>query len=155
PNVLRLFASTAESKKLALRCRIDDSVPDLFLGDRTRINQVLVNLVSNAVKFTDEGEVTVRVSAQAAGAAQQVSFEVTDTGIGIPPGRMTRFFGSFRQAPSSTTRRFGGSGLGLVIPPRLCDLMGGSLPAASDPGHGSTFTARIQVQPASAVPPKA
>ena len=150
PNVLRLFASAAESKRLKLECVIDDSVPASLIGDRTRLNQVLVNLISNAVKFTDEGDVRVRVSGRPlesteAGAPPrcEISFEVHDTGIGISSEQMARLFRSFSQADSSITRRFGGSGLGLVISRRLCELMGGSLEGASEPGRGSIFTARI------------
>ena len=152
PDVLRLFASTAGAKRLKLDCVIDEAVPARLRGDRTRINQVLVNLVSNAVKFTDAGAVAVRVSASAAppaanGSARcEITFEVGDTGIGISPGQMARLFNSFSQADSSITRRFGGSGLGLVISRRLCQLMDGSLEGRSEPGRGSVFTARVRVE---------
>ncbi len=154
PDVFRLFKSTVESKQLKLDCVIDDAVPAALRGDHTRINQVLVNLVSNAVKFTARGGVSVRISGKEAPAIAgrapryEVIIEVTDTGIGISPEQMSRLFQSFSQADSSITRRFGGSGLGLVISRRLCQLMGGSLEARSEPDRGSVFTARILVESA-------
>jgi signal transduction histidine kinase/ActR/RegA family two-component response regulator len=153
PNVLRLFASAAEGKRLRLDCIVDDSVPPSLLCDRTRLNQVLVNLISNAVKFTDGGRVEIRVSSRPLGpgpagtpARCEISFAVRDTGIGISPEQMQRLFRSFSQGDSSITRRFGGSGLGLVISRRLCELMGGSLQGTSEPGRGSVFTARIAAE---------
>jgi len=156
PDVLRLFASTAAGKELRLDCVVDDTVPARLRGDRTRINQVLVNLVSNAVKFTDRGGVSVHISARAAppaggGAPRcEITLQVGDTGIGISPEQMARLFQSFSQADSSITRRFGGSGLGLVISRRLCELMDGSLEGTSEPGNGSVFTARVRVDSAAA-----
>ena len=148
-NVARLFASAAERKNLRLDCVVDESVPARVYGDTIRITQVLTNLVSNSVKFTDQGSVEVRISAQTAAApdgtpGQEIVFRVRDTGIGITDAEMARLFRSFSQADSSTTRRFGGTGLGLVITRRLCGLMGGSLDAESKSNKGSTFTARIR-----------
>ena len=115
-------------------------VPALLNGDVTRLSQVLVNLLGNAVKFTEQGWITLRstVLEQSAGDVL-VRFEVTDTGIGITPDQMERLFNDFEQADTSTTRRFGGSGLGLAISRRLAEVMGGEAGAHSEPGVGSTF----------------
>ena len=147
-DVLRLFEPVAAQKKLSLTCRIDDSVPAAVVGDLTRVGQVIGNLVSNAIKFTDSGTVSLSVSALPHG--DLIEARVTDTGIGISPEQMSRLFRSFSQADSSITRRYGGSGLGLVISRRLCELMGGSLEAESKPSQGSTFIARIRLPAAPA-----
>ena len=155
-DAVRLFAPTAERKQLALTCAIGPGVPAALLGDATRIGQILTNLVSNAVKFTERGAIALQVSAREVSALTQadnrggweVTFAVRDSGIGISPDQIARLFRSFGQADSSITRRYGGSGLGLAISRRLCRLMGGSLEAASEPGQGSTFTAKIVLAPA-------
>ena len=131
----------AEEKGVELLFLVPATVPALLLGDPTRLRQILLNLVSNAVKFTEAGEVVISVQmldCQDTGVT--LSFSVRDTGIGMTEEQMARLFQSFSQADMSTTRRFGGTGLGLAISNRLAALMGGSMAVASQPGQGSTFT---------------
>jgi CheY-like chemotaxis protein len=145
---LELFAPKAAEKKLDLAYELDDSVPVTVIGDVTRLRQILVNLVGNAVKFTSKGEVVVQ--ATLAGPSFQpdtVHFSVRDTGIGIPADKQDRLFKSFSQVDSSTTRQFGGTGLGLVISKRLAEFMGGRMWVESAAGQGSTFHFTIQIQP--------
>ena len=137
---LDLVAAQASSKGLELVGRLGDEVPPVVVGDATRLRQVLVNLLSNAVKFTEHGEVLLDVQAEADGALR---FDVRDTGIGIPADRLDRLFRSFSQVDASTTREYGGTGLGLVISQRLAEAMGGAVTVDSTPGQGSTFTARV------------
>ena len=112
----------------------------LIVGDVGRLRQILVNLLANGIKFTPAGEVGVSVSARRLeGARHEIHFSVRDTGIGIPKDRFDRLFKVFSQVDASTTRRYGGTGLGLVICKRLCELMGGRIWAESQPGEGSTF----------------
>jgi PAS domain S-box-containing protein len=147
-DALDLFSVPASAKKIELVYHVDDSVPAWIQGDVTRLRQVLVNLVNNAVKFTPAGSIAItvrRISPFTAAAAQiaapvELEFAVTDTGIGIPPERMNRLFRPFSQVDSSTTRKYGGTGLGLAICHRLCTLMGGVIRADSKEGAGSTFT---------------
>ena len=121
-----------------------DDVPAWVTGDVTRLRQILVNLVSNAIKFTTEGEVVVSLAATASGdGPHEVEIDVRDTGIGIPRDRVDRLFRPFSQVDASTTRRFGGTGLGLAISKRLAELMGGSLGVESEPGVGSVFRVRV------------
>jgi signal transduction histidine kinase/ligand-binding sensor domain-containing protein/DNA-binding response OmpR family regulator/HPt (histidine-containing phosphotransfer) domain-containing protein len=139
-----VLAQRAEEKRLELTLDVDDGVPIALLGDVTRVKQVVMNLVGNAVKFTDAGEVAVSVSSRPDGGVTPgtpVELVVTarDTGIGISPDRAASLFESFRQGDSSTTRRFGGTGLGLAISRRLAELMGGTISFESEPGKGSTF----------------
>jgi len=139
-DALEVMAPIAASKGLELVYLPAPGGPLALTGDATRTRQVLINLVSNAVKFTDEGEVTVEVSAQRLDSERlEVHFALRDTGIGIPAERLETLFEPFRQLDSSTTRRFGGTGLGLAISRRLCDLMGGRIWAESVVGQGSTF----------------
>jgi PAS domain S-box-containing protein len=148
---LDLIAPRAAEKKLELACSLEEDLPRFVFGDVTRLRQILVNLLSNAVKFTDEGEVVVSVSGQPVEHDQyQFHFAVHDTGIGIPPDRIGQLFQSFSQVDTSTTRRFGGAGLGLAISKRLCELMGGTVwvESAGEPGQGSTFHFTILVQAA-------
>jgi signal transduction histidine kinase/CheY-like chemotaxis protein len=124
--------------------------------DRTKLQQILLNLVGNACKFTENGRVQVRAwSERAPGAAETIAVDVRDTGIGMTEEQQGRLFQEFAQADASTTRRYGGTGLGLAISKRLCQLMGGTIAAASKPGDGSTFTVRLprEVTPAAAVEP--
>jgi signal transduction histidine kinase/ligand-binding sensor domain-containing protein/DNA-binding response OmpR family regulator/HPt (histidine-containing phosphotransfer) domain-containing protein len=139
-----VLAQRAEEKQLELTLDVDDAVPIALLGDVTRVKQVVMNLVGNAVKFTDAGEVAVSVTARpergvTPGSAVELVVTVRDTGIGISPDRAASLFESFRQGDSSTTRRFGGTGLGLAISRRLAELMGGSISFESEPAKGSTF----------------
>jgi PAS domain S-box-containing protein len=136
---LDLFTAKAAEKRLRLSWTVAAEVPRMLLGDVTRLRQVLVNLVGNAVKFTDAGEVSVTVAAEPGAAGTQWHFAVRDTGIGIPRDKLHLLFQSFQQIDSSTTRRFGGTGLGLAISRRLCELMGGRLWVESEPGRGSVF----------------
>jgi len=150
-----LIALRAYEKDLEYGCVIDYQVPSLLRGDPLRTRQVLVNLTGNAIKFTDKGEVSVRVSLEEEDeSAAKLRFSVTDTGIGIPEDRLESVFESFTQADGSTTRRFGGTGLGLAICRQLVELMGGEIGGESAEGRGSTFwfTVAYDKQPAPAVP---
>jgi len=137
-----LIAPKGAEKNLELLYQIDPGVPGSLLGDVTRVRQILVNLLANAVKFTERGEIVVAVSgeARAAGDAWEVRFSVRDTGVGIPADRVDRLFLPFSQVDSSTTRVYGGTGLGLAISKRLVEMMGGRIWAESEPGRGSTFS---------------
>jgi signal transduction histidine kinase/CheY-like chemotaxis protein len=144
---LDLVASTAAEKGLALACLIGDDVPQTVIGDVTRVRQVLVNLLSNAVKFTHSGEVVVTVQARPLDDSRhELIFGVRDTGIGIPSDRLSRLFQSFSQVDASTTRHYGGSGLGLVISKRLAELMGGTIRLESIVDQGSTFYFTLPAQ---------
>lgn len=140
-DVLDLVSATDIGKKIELLYYIEDSVPDYVIGDSTRIQQVLVNLTRNALKFTEEGEVLITIAAvETAGKDLRLNFKVKDTGIGIESAKQERLFKSFSQIDASTTRKFGGTGLGLAISKRLVDLMGGDISVESKLGVGSTFT---------------
>ncbi len=135
-----MLSALATSKGLVLQAYVRNDVPRCVRGDRMRIRQVLVNLIANSVKFTPEGEVGVEVTLEAQTEhGPRIRFEVRDTGIGIEPHEIDRMFEAFSQAEASTTRRFGGTGLGLAISRELTQLMGGTIGAWSEPGHGSTF----------------
>jgi len=135
-----LLTGSAEDKGLRLRIEPPTGLTGAVLGDPLRLKQILLNLVSNAIKFTDRGAVTVRVLPLAlTETAVRLRFEVSDTGIGIGPEALAKLFQPFTQADASTTRRFGGTGLGLSICKRLVELMGGTIGATSAPGAGSTF----------------
>jgi CheY-like chemotaxis protein len=136
---IRSLAVRAQEKGLRLTCTIDPGVPAYVVGDPDRLRQVLVNLVGNAVKFTELGGIAVRVH-RAPGSELRVMFEIADTGIGIASDRLEAIFAPFEQADLSTTRRFGGTGLGLTISSRLVRLMGGAIKVTSEVGVGSTFT---------------
>ncbi len=137
-----LVAERARERHLELTCVIAPEVPAMILGDVTRLRQVLLNLVGNAVKFTQEGAVCVRVYKRVLDAADSefsIEFEVQDTGIGIDPAQIDKLFEPFTQADATTTRRYGGTGLGLAISRRIVQLMGGQIGVASEPGVGSRF----------------
>jgi CheY-like chemotaxis protein len=142
---LDLLAAKAVEKNLELAYQTDDGIPTSLVGDGSRLRQVLVNLISNAVKFTSVGEVVVHVKALSAPQDKNTDdpwhlhFSVSDTGIGIPVNRMARLFKSFSQADASTSRQYGGTGLGLAISKRLVELMGGKMWVESVPKKGSTF----------------
>ena len=143
-EALDLLAPTASEKSLDLAYLIEPGVPATILADATRLRQILVNLLSNAIKFTHHGEVVVIVSGTPrADGGWDLVFAVRDTGIGIPPHRLDDIFHSFTQVDASTTRKYGGTGLGLTISRRLAEMMGGGLSVASEPGRGSTFSAAI------------
>lgn len=139
-EIVTMLASKASEKNLELACHIPPVFPEQLQGDPTRIRQILTNLVGNAIKFTDAGEITVE-AVRKSETATHISFRlsVTDTGIGIAPERQGAIFDSFTQADGSTTRRYGGSGLGLTICRQLAELMGGSIGVESEPGKGSRF----------------
>jgi signal transduction histidine kinase/HPt (histidine-containing phosphotransfer) domain-containing protein len=172
-EALDLLAPKAAEKRLDLAYSVDDAIPKILVSDVTRLRQVLVNLVGNAVKFTTHGEVVVQVVPATHGArALQpgrehdteflrhpeewlLHFSVKDTGIGIPPERQHRLFKSFQQVDASTTRHYGGTGLGLAISKRLTELMGGKIWVESDTGKGSTFHFTIRASAAAATAPPA
>ena len=139
-EVAEMLAPRAAGKGLELGCHIHPAVPALVRADADRLRQVLINLVSNAIKFTNKGAVVVRLAVERVqGDRTVVRFAVTDTGVGIAQDRMERLFKAFSQADASTTRVYGGTGLGLAISKQLAGLMGGSIGAVSEPGRGSTF----------------
>ena len=142
-DTLRALAAKAHRKGLELVCNVDRDVPDSLTGDAGRLRQVLMNLVGNAVKFTEKGEVLVEVSAMPFDATEgqiEIRFVVTDTGVGISEEKQALVFKAFEQEDTSTTRKYGGTGLGLTIAAQLVALMGGVLTLASEPGRGSVFT---------------
>jgi signal transduction histidine kinase/CheY-like chemotaxis protein len=139
-ETLQALALRAHAKGLELACRIAPEVPDDLIGDPDRIRQILVNLVGNAIKFTDRGEVVVAATKECVdGRGIGLRLAVADTGIGIPPEKVQSIFEPFEQADGSTTRRFGGTGLGLTISSNLVEMMGGRIWVASEPGCGTTF----------------
>jgi len=140
-KVTEMVEGRAREKSLALVFEVAANVPVSLVGDPTRLRQVLLNLMGNAIKFTEEGEVSLRVTSELDSTVPTaLHFTVSDTGVGIPPGQLDRIFERFTQADSSTTRRFGGSGLGLTISKRLVELMGGSIFCESTVGAGSVFS---------------
>ncbi len=139
-GVMRLLEKSAESKSLGFSLTIDPAVRLPVRGDPIRLRQILTNLVSNAIKFTDRGSVTVHLSRRGETRNHhELRFEVRDTGVGITAESAAKLFKPFSQADTSTTREFGGTGLGLVICKRIVDLMGGQIGVESQPGQGSTF----------------
>jgi len=154
-SALELVAPAAAQKGLDLAYDLDRGAPTGVLGDLTRLRQVLINLLNNAVKFTEQGEVvvTVRVERIDAGDRHRLTFAVRDTGIGIADDRMNLLFESFSQVDRSTTRRYGGTGLGLAISRRLVELMGGTMWAESSLGEGSIFWFTIEAE-AAPLPPR-
>ena len=155
-EAVSLLAGTARKKGLELACAIHPGVPRAARGDPTRLRQVLTNLVGNALKFTERGEVAVRVELLDELESQvRVRFVIEDTGIGIAADRQKKLFQPFTQGDASTTRRYGGTGLGLAISKQLVDLMGGEIGLASELGVGSTFwfSARFERLPAEALSP--
>lgn len=139
-GVTQTFVSAAHQKNLKLDSRIANEVPEVLVGDPLRLRQILVNLVGNAVKFTTRGEVAVGVSLESVGEQNvRLRFTIRDTGVGIPPEKLKVIFEAFSQADNSSTRKFGGTGLGLTISSRLVELMGGEIWAESNSGSGSQF----------------
>lgn len=149
-GVVALLAPRAEARGVTLHTRLDPGLPERVLADSGRLRQVLLNLVSNAVKFTHQGEICLEVRLERPGL---VRFEVVDTGRGIAPEQLTRIFEPFRQGDASTARRFGGTGLGLAICRRLVEAMGGAIQVASEPGVGSRFWFVLPLEPAQAPGP--
>lgn len=152
-NVVAMFVLPAREKGVEVSYRVDPAVPGRLRGDGHRLRQVLINLVGNAMKFTDQGRIELTVQpcpppldgAAPAGEAVWLEFAVHDTGIGIPADRIDAIFEKFTQADGSTTRRFGGTGLGLSICQQLVQLMGGEIKVESEPGRGSTFSFRVSL----------
>jgi len=151
-ETIDILSIKAEEKHLELICNIDPSLPSQFFGDQGRIRQILVNLIGNAIKFTGKGEVSVAIKQEGPDyetngrRSMGIAISVKDTGIGIAKEKMGAIFESFTQADSSTTRKFGGSGLGLTISRSLAELMGGKLQAESEYGKGSIFTLRLALE---------
>jgi signal transduction histidine kinase/DNA-binding response OmpR family regulator/HPt (histidine-containing phosphotransfer) domain-containing protein len=146
-EAIELLAAEASKKQLELACEVSEQAPRIINGDVTRLRQVLVNLVANALKFTKEGEVAVSVSSrQLEPGLHELCFQVRDTGIGIDPERLGRLFQSFSQVDASTTREYGGTGLGLAISKRLVEMMSGAISVESRLGEGSTFTFTLRAQ---------
>ncbi|MEM9093219.1 MAG: ATP-binding protein [Cyanobacteria bacterium P01_F01_bin.53] len=161
-EALDLIAPKAAEKNLELTYRIDDVVPRCVIGDITRVRQILVNLLGNAVKFTKFGEVSVSLAVESLTPANgsetpttKLMFAVKDSGIGIPEDKLGRLFQSFQQVDSSTARKYGGTGLGLAICKQLCEIMGGEIWVDSQPNEGSTFSFSILVKldESSSLPP--
>jgi signal transduction histidine kinase/DNA-binding response OmpR family regulator len=151
---LDLQAGLARKKGLELVLDYAETAPRRFRGDPVRLRQIVLNLLGNAIKFTEKGEVVLRVALQAQGPAGfRLHVEVQDTGIGIPPEHQAHLFERFSQADSSTTRRYGGTGLGLAICRRLVELMRGEIGVVSTPGEGAIFWFTIPLVPASPLPP--
>ncbi len=137
---LKTLAARAHQKGLELNCRIEPDVPEALLGDPGRLRQILLNLLGNSLKFTEKGEINLTVQSECGDdAAAMLHFSVQDTGIGIPAEKQIGIFEAFTQADGSTTRRFGGTGLGLTISRQLVQMMGGRIWVESAPGQGSTF----------------
>jgi PAS domain S-box-containing protein len=150
-GAVRLFAVRAQEKGLALTSTVEEDIPDMLVGDPLRIRQILLNLVGNAIKFTDAGSVAVRLMVESrTGSTVLIRVEVTDTGIGIPADKHQLVFDRFRQADGSMSRRHMGSGLGLTISAHLVDLMGGGIGLRSEEGTGSTFFFTVPLELANA-----
>ncbi|MCS6944898.1 MAG: PAS domain S-box protein [Sutterellaceae bacterium] len=147
-ELCELFAPSAHAKGLQLQRVIDEAVPAQVRGDPLRLRQILTNLLGNAIKFTERGEITVQVAAPSPG---WLRFAVRDTGIGVPPERLPQLFSPFTQVDQSMARRYGGSGLGLAISKQLVELMGGSIAVDSQPGAGSVFSVDLPLPPATAL----
>jgi len=159
-SAIELVAASASGKGLELAYLFDQGLPSAIVGDATRLRQILINLLNNAIKFTDTGEVVLSLDGKAlepgeeeVGRRHRLHFAVRDSGIGIPKDRQSHLFESFSQVDASTTRRYGGTGLGLAISKRLCELMGGTIWVESQVGKGSTFHFTIQAEQASGLAP--
>ena len=145
-DMLRTLAARAHRQEVELVWQVDSAIPAYVRGDPSRLRQVLLNLVGNAIKFTKQGEIAVNVKLESeTQTAMRLDFSVRDTGIGIPQNKLNRIFAAFTQADGSTTRRFGGTGLGLTISSRLVDAMGGQIQVKSEEGVGSTFYFTIEL----------
>ena len=152
-DAIELVSPLAAEKQLDISCDISPDVPRPLQGDATRLRQILVNLLGNAVKFTKHGNIGVKVSTEEQEEKSvTVRIEVSDTGIGIPADRFQKIFESFTQADTSTTREFGGSGLGLTICKRLVEMMQGKISVQSELGKGSTFGFTVVLNKQSALP---
>jgi signal transduction histidine kinase len=151
---LKLLSLKAQEKGLAFTSEVAPDVPDDVVGDWPRLQQILINLVGNAIKFTERGRVAVRLDLmEHTRTSVSLHFTVADTGVGIPQDRQSAIFEAFTQADGSTTRRYGGTGLGLTISRTLVNMMGGRIWLESEPGEGTTFhfTARVDLEASAAV----
>ncbi|WP_052269591.1 ATP-binding protein [Leisingera sp. ANG-M6] len=135
-----MLAPNPAESRVSLRLEYDPEVPKDILGDEGRIRQIIVNLVGNALKFTEVGSVTIRVTGRTAGGMAKLRIAVADTGVGIPEDSLEKIFTAFSQVNGTASRDFGGTGLGLAIASRLAHLMGGGIEVQSVLGKGSTFT---------------
>ena len=145
-NLVNLLSVKAEEKGLAIEYDYDGALGDLFIGDSFRLQQVLTNLIGNAIKFTEAGKVALMVAPSGPDAAALISFDISDTGIGIAPEKQALIFEKFTQADASMTRKYGGTGLGLSITRALIERMGGTIEVVSTPGMGSTFTVKLPLE---------
>ena len=156
-DAVKLLGMRAQQKGLELACDIDADVPDAVVGDPGRLRQVVVNLIGNAIKFTEKGEIVVKVSSSPPSESEaELLFAISDTGIGIAPDKQRAIFEAFNQADNSMTREYGGTGLGLSISSRLVELMGGHIRVESEPGRGSCFlfTTHLKLQSSKNVKPE-
>jgi PAS domain S-box-containing protein len=157
-ETIDILTVKAFEKKLEMLCRVDPSIPSQFLGDPVRIRQIVVNLLGNAIKFTSEGEIFVSIQKNSDTYVEdgkkymRLDVQVKDSGIGIPREKLQKIFESFTQADTSTTRKYGGTGLGLTISKSLAELMGGYLSVESEPGNGSSFTLHLILEVANEQP---
>ena len=160
-SIRRRFIRLAEAKGLSLTVEINANLPTAILGDRPKLDQIVNNLVGNAIKFTHQGGVAVRLDRASEAEGDWLELAVIDSGIGVPADKIDHIFAAFEQADGTTSRQFGGTGLGLTISARLAELMGGSVRVRSIPGNGSTFTLRLplllatEAEPAKPAPPSA
>lgn len=152
-QITRVLSLRADEKGLCFSCRVPNETPDAVVGDAVRLQQILLNLAGNAIKFTERGEVEIHASAVSQDNAACLEFAVRDTGIGIPPSRLEHIFDPFAQADTSMSRRFGGTGLGLSISKSLVEMMGGHIRVESQPGKGSTFRFSVRLPLAKEFPP--
>ncbi|MBL8333344.1 MAG: response regulator [Rubrivivax sp.] len=152
-EVLALLQERADAQNLQLELELDPALPAALSADATRLRQVLLNLVGNALKFTERGHVRVRLGGAAEGGVYRLDLRVEDTGIGIPPEAMPTLFDRFTQADATAARRRGGSGLGLAITREVVQRMGGQIGVQSEPGRGSTFTVTLPCVAVTAAPP--
>jgi CheY-like chemotaxis protein/nitrogen-specific signal transduction histidine kinase/HPt (histidine-containing phosphotransfer) domain-containing protein len=152
-DVVELLSQKSFARGVEMICHISTNVPTAAKGDSTRLRQILMNLIGNAVKFTETGEIVVRANCESSADGKiLVRFAISDSGIGIPQDRVDRLFKSFSQVDASTTRRFGGTGLGLAISKQLAELMGGQIGVKSERGRGSTFWFTIALEAVNAAP---
>ena len=152
-DTLDLLSLKAKEKDLELLCEVEEGVPEYIISDLAKIRQVVVNLVNNAIKFTSEGEIFVRISlVEKIGELYGIQISVKDTGIGIPKERLNRLFKSFSQVDASTTRKYGGTGLGLAISKKIVELLGGEIWVESKLGEGSTFSFTLKASKTDKVP---
>lgn len=146
-DIMDLFSVKAAEKNLDLIYQIDPQIPAQIIADGMRLRQILINLVANATKFTDKGEIFINVKlVNQNSQLLEIGFEIKDTGIGIPADKLSRLFKAFSQVDSSTTRKYGGTGLGLVISARLVDLMGGEISVQSKEGEGTVFSFTVKCE---------